>query len=79
MKSNLGLTSSAAPTECAHRFEVEAGAVDTSFLLTGADLAEELPDFVILGAAGVILCTLAVVAFRANEAYARRRGSLAQY
>ncbi len=48
-------------------------------LLTGADLVELVPDLAILLGLGVLLCVLAVVAFRRTEAYARRGGSLAQY
>lgn len=48
-------------------------------LLTGANLAELVPDLALMAAIGVGLCGLAVVAFRRTEAYARRGGSLAQY
>jgi ABC-2 type transport system permease protein len=48
-------------------------------LLAGAGLAELLPSLAVLLALGVLLCGLAVVAFRRTERYARRGGSLAQY
>lgn len=48
-------------------------------LLAGAGLAELLPSLVILLALGLLLCGVAVVAFRRTERYARRGGSLAQY
>jgi ABC-2 type transport system permease protein len=48
-------------------------------LLAGAGLAELLPSLAVLLALGLLLCGLAVVAFRRTERYARRGGSLAQY
>ena len=48
-------------------------------LLTGAGLAELLPSLAMLLALGLLLCGLAVVAFRRTERHARRGGSLAQY
>jgi ABC-2 type transport system permease protein len=48
-------------------------------LLAGSDLASLLPDLAILFSIGLLLCGLAVVAFRRTERYARRGGSLAQY
>jgi ABC-2 type transport system permease protein len=48
-------------------------------LLAGAGLAELLPSLAVLLALGVLVCGLAVVAFRRTERYARRGGSLAQY
>lgn len=48
-------------------------------LLAGAGLAELLPSLAVLLALGLMLCLLAVVAFRRTERYARRGGSLAQY
>jgi ABC-2 type transport system permease protein len=48
-------------------------------LLAGAGLAEILPSLAVLLALGLLLCGLAVVAFRRTERYARRGGSLAQY
>ena len=48
-------------------------------LLSGADLASLLPDLAILLGLGLLMCGLAVVAFRRTERYARRGGSLAQY
>jgi len=48
-------------------------------LLTGASLADLLPDLAILFSIGVEICLLAVVAFRSTERHARRGGSLAQY
>jgi ABC-2 type transport system permease protein len=48
-------------------------------LLTGAELGQLVPDLAILLASGLLLCGLAVVAFRRTERYARRGGSLASY
>ena len=48
-------------------------------LLSGASLVELVPSLAILLALGLLLCALAVVAFRRTERYARRGGSLAQY
>jgi ABC-2 type transport system permease protein len=48
-------------------------------LLAGANLAGLLNDLAILLALGLLVCGLAVVAFRRTERYARRGGSLAQY
>ncbi len=48
-------------------------------LLNGADLAQLVPDLAVLLTMGLLLCALAVVAFRRTERYARRGGSLAQY
>jgi ABC-2 type transport system permease protein len=48
-------------------------------LLAGSGLAEIVPDLAILLALGILLCALAVVAFRRTERYARRGGSLAAY
>jgi hypothetical protein len=48
-------------------------------LLAGTGLVELVPDLAILVSLGVLLCVLAVVAFRRTERYARRGGSLAQY
>ncbi|HEX6127812.1 MAG TPA: ABC transporter permease [Candidatus Limnocylindria bacterium] len=48
-------------------------------LLSGAGLVELIPDLAILLSLGLLLCGLAVVAFRRTERYARRGGSLAQY
>ena len=48
-------------------------------LLSGASLAEQLPDLAILLGLGLALCGAAVVAFRRTERHARRGGSLAQY
>lgn len=48
-------------------------------LLSGASLAELIPDLAILLGLGIGLCAVAVVAFRRTERYARRGGSLATY
>jgi ABC-2 type transport system permease protein len=48
-------------------------------LLTGASISELLPDLAVLFSLGVLLCMLAVIAFRRTERHARRGGSLAQY
>jgi ABC-2 type transport system permease protein len=48
-------------------------------LLAGSDLVSLIPELAILGALGLALCGIAVVAFRRTEHYARRGGSLAQY
>jgi ABC-2 type transport system permease protein len=48
-------------------------------LLSGAALAQLIPDLAILLASGLLLCALAVVAFRGTERHARRGGALAQY
>ena len=48
-------------------------------LLAGSGLAQLLPDLAIMLSLGLLLCGLAVVAFRRTERYARRGGSLAQY
>ena len=48
-------------------------------LLSGASLVELVPSLAILLALGLLLCAMAVVAFRRTERYARRGGSLAQY
>jgi ABC-2 type transport system permease protein len=48
-------------------------------LLAGAGLSELVPSLAVLLALGLLLCGLAVVAFRRTERYARRGGSLAQY
>jgi ABC-2 type transport system permease protein len=48
-------------------------------LLAGADLASLVPDLAILLSIGLLMCGLAIVAFRRTERYARRGGSLAQY
>ena len=48
-------------------------------LLAGSGLAELVPDLAILLSLGLLLCALAVVAFRRTERYARRGGSLASY
>lgn len=48
-------------------------------LLTGASLAELVPDLALLAAIGLALCGAAVIAFRQTERFARRGGSLAQY
>jgi ABC-2 type transport system permease protein len=48
-------------------------------LLKGASLAALVPDLVVLLAGGILLCGLAIVAFRRTERYARRGGTLAQY
>jgi ABC-2 type transport system permease protein len=48
-------------------------------LLAGTGLVEILPSLAILLALGLLLCALAVVAFRRTERHARRGGSLAQY
>jgi ABC-2 type transport system permease protein len=48
-------------------------------LLAGSGLAQLLPDLAIMLSLGLLLCVLAVVAFRRTERYARRGGSLAQY
>ena len=50
-----------------------------SVLLTGADLVELVPDLAVLLSMGLVLCALAVIAFRRTERHARRGGSLAQY
>jgi ABC-2 type transport system permease protein len=48
-------------------------------LLSGADLADLVPDLAILLGLGLLLCALAIVAFHRTERHARRGGSLAQY
>jgi ABC-2 type transport system permease protein len=48
-------------------------------LLAGASLSQLLPDLAVLLTGGLVLCALAVVAFRRTERYARRGGTLAQY
>jgi ABC-2 type transport system permease protein len=48
-------------------------------VLAGASLSELLPDLAVLLTGGLVLCALAVVAFRRTERYARRGGTLAQY
>ena len=48
-------------------------------LLQSASLAELVPDLAMLLSGGLLLCLLAVVAFRRTERYARRGGTLAQY
>jgi len=48
-------------------------------LLSGASLAELVPSLAILLGLGLLVCGMAVVAFRRTERYARRGGSLAQY
>jgi ABC-2 type transport system permease protein len=48
-------------------------------LLTGSDLASIVPDLAVLLSLGLLLCGLAIVAFRRTERYARRGGSLASY
>ena len=48
-------------------------------LLSGVGLVELIPDLAVLLSLGLLLCGLAVVAFRRTERYARRGGSLAQY
>lgn len=48
-------------------------------LLAGANLAQLVPDLAVLFTMGLVLCALAVVAFRRTERHARRGGSLAQY
>jgi ABC-2 type transport system permease protein len=48
-------------------------------LLSSAELATLIPDLAITLALGLLLCGLAVIAFRRTERYARRGGSLAQY
>jgi ABC-2 type transport system permease protein len=48
-------------------------------LLSGASLAELVPSLAILLGLGLLICGMAVVAFRRTERYARRGGSLAQY
>jgi ABC-2 type transport system permease protein len=48
-------------------------------LLTGTSLVGLMPDLVVLFGLGVLLCLLAIIAFRRTEAFARRGGSLAQY
>ncbi len=48
-------------------------------LLAEAGLVELLPSLAVMLALGLLLCGLAVVAFRRTERYARRGGSLAQY
>jgi ABC-2 type transport system permease protein len=48
-------------------------------LLAGADLVSLVPDLAVLLSIGLLMCGLAIVAFRRTERYARRGGSLAQY
>lgn len=48
-------------------------------LLTGADVVDLVPDLAILLGSGALLCTLAWIAFRRTERYARLGGQLAQY
>jgi ABC-2 type transport system permease protein len=48
-------------------------------LLSGAHLAQLLPDLAILLSIGLVLCAAAIVAFDRTERFARRGGSLAQY
>jgi ABC-2 type transport system permease protein len=48
-------------------------------LLAEAGLVELLPSLAVLLALGLLLCGMAIVAFRRTERYARRGGSLAQY
>lgn len=48
-------------------------------LLSGAGLVELVPDLAVLLSLGLLLCAVAIVAFRRTERYARRGGSLAQY
>ncbi|HEX2141908.1 MAG TPA: ABC transporter permease [Candidatus Limnocylindria bacterium] len=48
-------------------------------LLSSAELATLVPDLAITLALGLLLCGLAIIAFRRTERYARRGGSLAQY
>ena len=48
-------------------------------LLSGASLVDLVPSLAILLALGLLLCGLAIVAFRRTERHARRGGSLAQY
>jgi ABC-2 type transport system permease protein len=48
-------------------------------LLSGAHLAQLLPDLAILLSIGLVLCAAAIVAFARTERFARRGGSLAQY
>lgn len=48
-------------------------------LLTAASLGGIVGDLAILGAMGVVLALLAIVAFRRTELHARRGGQLAQY
>lgn len=48
-------------------------------LLKSASLVALVPDLAVLLSGGLLLCGLAIVAFRRTERYARRGGSLAQY
>jgi ABC-2 type transport system permease protein len=48
-------------------------------LLIGADVGAVVGDLAVLLTMGLLLCALAVVAFRRTERYARQGGSLAQY
>jgi ABC-2 type transport system permease protein len=48
-------------------------------LLRGASLTGLVPDLAVLLTGGVVLCGLAIVAFRRTERYASRGGTLAQY
>lgn len=48
-------------------------------LLLGSDIGSMVGDLAVLFSMGLVLCWLAVVAFRRTERYARRGGSLAQY
>ena len=48
-------------------------------LLKGASLAALVPDLAVLLSGGLLLCALAIVAFRRTERYARQGGTLAQY
>lgn len=48
-------------------------------LLSGSELASLIPDLAVLLSLGLLLCGLAIIAFRRTERYARRGGSLAQY
>jgi ABC-2 type transport system permease protein len=48
-------------------------------LLAGSGLARLIPDLAILLSLGLLLCGLAIVAFRRTERHARRGGSLASY
>ncbi len=48
-------------------------------MLRGVSLVQLVPDLAVMLALGLTICTLAVIAFRRTERYARRGGSLAQY
>jgi ABC-2 type transport system permease protein len=48
-------------------------------LLAGSGLVELIPDLAILLSLGLLLCGMAIVAFRRTERHARRGGSLASY